>query len=68
MNKLIQKAQEKKVKRKKFTKDEIELALTYIKGELTVTQVCHAIGIDNRNNTSTVYQFVTQALRQHYSK
>jgi len=68
MNKLIQKAKEKKVKRKLFTKEEKELALSYIKGELTVTQVCHALGIDNRNNTSTVYQFVAQALRQFYSK
>lgn len=69
MNKLIQKAKEKKgSKRKQFSREEIELALAFVKGELSVTQVCHALGVTNINNSSIVYQFVAQALRQHYTK
>jgi hypothetical protein len=69
MNILIKKAQEKKgSKRRSFSKEEIELALAFVKGTLSVTQVSHALGVVNPHSSPIVYQFVAQALRQHYSK
>lgn len=69
INPLIKKAKEKKAsKRKSFSKEEIELALAFVTGELSVTQVCHALGVTNINSSSIAYQFVAQALRQHYTK
>ena len=69
MNKLIEKAQETKASRRRvFTTEEIELAQHFVKGLLSVSQVAHALGVEKNNSSSVVYQFVAQALRQHYSK
>jgi len=66
MNPLIQKA--KQTKSKTFTKDEVELALAYSKGEITVTGVATALGIDVQVKPHQTYSFLARALRQHYSK
>lgn len=66
MNKLLEKA--KQTKSKLFTKDEVELALAYSKGEITVTGVSKALGKDYQVQANQVYSFLARALRQHYSK
>jgi hypothetical protein len=66
MNKLIEKAKQK-ANKKLFTKDEVELALAYSKGEITVTGVATALGIDVQVKPHQTYSFLARALRQHYS-
>jgi len=66
MNPLIQKA--KQTKAKTFTKHEVELALAYSKGEITVTGVAKALGKDSQSESHQTYSFLARALRQYYSK
>jgi len=47
-----------------FSKEEIELALGWAKGEVTLNQVHRVIGT---KQISQVYHFVARALRQHFS-
>jgi len=67
MNKLIQKAKQPRAS-KTFTKDEVELALAYSKGEITITGVATALGVDVQVKPHQTYSFLARALRQHYSK
>ena len=66
MNKLIEKAKQK-ANKKTFTKDEVELALAYSKGEITVTGVSKALGKDSQVQANQVYSFLARALKQYYS-
>ena len=69
MNKLLKKAHALKgVKQQtKFSKDEIELALAYVKGEINFSQVQKVLKTQE-NSSTQIYSFISRALRQHYTK
>ena len=62
MNQLIEKAKEyKKPTKRKYTEDELELALVWAKGEISTKGVAKALGAKYPNN---VYCFLAVALRE----
>lgn len=69
MNKLLKKAKELKgnPQQTKFSKNEVELALAYVQGEINFSQVQKALKTEKNASTQT-YSFISRALRQHYSK
>ena len=69
MNQLLKKAKELKgVKQQtKFSKNEVELALAYVKGEINFSQVQKALKTEE-NSSTQIYSFISRALRQHYAK
>lgn len=67
---LLQKAKDRKPIarfKKTFSKEEIELAFGYVKGEVGLMQVSVALGYKGHQHVM-VYAFIARALRQHYSK
>ena len=66
MNKLIEKAKYKKRHARVFTKEEMELAESFIKGEIDFAGIPFALG--EKMNKNGVYCFVARALRQKFSK
>lgn len=68
MNKLIEKALKKKRKLNRvFTKEEMDLAFAYIKGEIDFSGIPFALGKKEMNKNS-VYCFISRSLRQKFSK
>lgn len=66
MNSLIEKAKYKKKHARVFTKEEIELAEAFIKGEVEFAGIPFALG--EKMNKNGVYCFVARALRQKFSQ
>lgn len=69
MNQLLKKSQELKINKQqtRFSKDEIELALAYVKGVINFSQLKHALKTEE-NSSTQIYSFISRALRQHYTK
>lgn len=67
MKTLLEKAKERKAQspQNMFCEEEIELSLAYIKGEISLSQVCIALGKEKKHTTG--YYFICRALRQHFS-
>ena len=69
MNKLLKISQDSKElnTQTKFSKDEMELALAYVKGKVNFSQVKKALKTQE-NSSTQIYSFISRALRQHYTK
>jgi len=50
-------------RKKKYSEEEIELALAWLNDQVTMSQVAVALKMKNKGG---VYSFLAQALRQHH--
>lgn len=68
---LLEQAKSRKHKltstKKQFTDEEIELALSYVKGDIEGYQVSDVMGFGGKRSVM-IYSFIARALRQHFSK
>jgi len=62
MTNLTDKARKVPIKRGDYSKDEIELAVAYVKGEVSYMQIQRILGINN------AYQFIAPRIKRAYEK
>ncbi len=65
MNPLIEKAKGYSLRRKEVTPEEMELALSYARGEITYKQLSYALAGDSKKLGSQAYVFLSRALSQY---